>query len=166
MRRVRAGFGYGLVLSCLTLAACGGGSSGGAGGPIADHVLSGQVGGKSWSFVAGETDAFLSTDHYFTDLYDMPVDARCAGASPTGSTRQMILNIPKVVGEYPLSLALNATFSYDDGTGTYQNKIATQGLLEVKVLSSTELQGAARVHFDDGNSVEGTFVVEICPPMQ
>jgi len=151
----------------LFLPACGGGATGpgGGSGPIADHVLSGQVNGMPWSFVAGETDAFLSTDHFFTNLYDMPFASRCAGRQPADTTRGVILQIPKLVGEYPLSLNLNATFFFDDGTGTYKNKVALQGRIDVKVLSSNELQGAARVYYDAANNVEGQFTVDICMAM-
>lgn len=154
-------FGVGVLLS---LAACGGGSGGGS-GAIASQPLGGLVNGKPWTVVSGETNAFLSDDkEFFTTLYDKPTDSPCSGRSPTDSTTEVILNIPNAVGKHPLGFQLTATIAYDDGTGTYENKVALQGLVEVTSITATKIVGAARVTFDAANSVEGQFEVDVCPP--
>lgn len=158
-----------LLISCLAsgLGACGGGgASGGAGAPIASQPLSGKIDGVPWTFVVGETDAFLSSTSttFFTNLYDVPLDSPCAAGFPSASARALIFNIPMAVGSYQLSFAndLTATFTYKDATGTYQNDIAISGQLDVVALTATTISGAARISIDANDSVEGQFQVSIC----
>ena len=118
---------------------------------------------QPWTFVAGETDHFLSPSggNFFASLYEQAIDSPCLGANPQGTTRHLILNIPMAVGRYTLGLALNQTFSYDDGTGTYENDIATSGALDVTTLTATP----SRRHedaYDAKNTVDGQFTIGVC----
>jgi hypothetical protein len=167
------------VSSFLGLAAvaagCGGGAdgaggAGGGGAPIASQPLSGKIDGVPWTFLVGETDAFLSSSDptFFTNLYDTPLDVPCVGGIPSASERALIINIPKAVGSYTLSFTtggLTATFTYkqNDPNNDYQNDIATSGRLDVTALTATTLTGDARITFDADNFVEGQFQVAICP---
>ena len=150
------------------LGACGGTAAGGTGvtvgGSVSSQPLAGTIHGKPWTFVAGETDHFLSQSgsNFFASLYDQAIDSPCLGTDPQGTTRRLILNIPMAVGHYALSLDLNQTFSYDDGTGTYQNDIATSGVLDVTTLTATSLQGGIKMAYDAKNSVDGQFELGIC----
>src|ERR1700690_3621204 len=109
-----------VVSSLLGLAAVldgcgGGGADAGGGAPISSQPLSGKIDGVPWTFLVGETDFFLSSSDptFFTNLYDTPLDAPCAGGIPSPSERALIFNIPKAVGSYTLSFTtggLTATF--------------------------------------------------------
>lgn len=162
-----------LLVSSLAsgLGACGGGGASGGGGggaPIANQPLSGKIDGVPWTFVVGETDAFLSSTQatFFTNLYDVPLDSSCAAGFPSASVRALIFNIPMAVGSYQLSFAndLTATFTYklNNANNDYQNDIATSGQLDVTALTATTLSGAARITINANDSVEGQFQVSIC----
>ena len=147
------------------LAACGG-DDGGAPGTIATQPLAGMIDGQPWSFVAGKTDAFLSEtgDKFFATLFDKPfASSPCDEFEPQDATHSLILNIPKAVGRYALSLSLNQTFSYPKGNST-QNDIATSGTLEVTELTATSLSGGVKMAYGSRDSVEGQFMITVCPP--
>jgi hypothetical protein len=144
-----------------SLAACGGDGDG-TPGTIAAVPLAGTIDGQPWTFVAGQTDAFLSDtgDTFFATLFDKPFAAPCDELQPQDATHSLILNIPKAVGRYALSLRLNQTFSYPDG----QNDVATSGTLEVTELTATSLSGGVKMATGSRNSVEGQFMITICAP--
>jgi hypothetical protein len=144
------------------LAGCGGGGDG-APGTIATQPLAGMIDGQPWTFVAGQTDGFLSEtgDEFFATLFDKPFSSPCDQFQPQDATHWLILNIPKAVGRYALSLSLNQTFSYPKGT-SIQNDIATSGTLEVTELTATSLSGGVKMAYGSRDSVEGQFTITIC----
>jgi hypothetical protein len=149
-----------VVAFAVGLGACGG--DGGPGGSsVSTATLSGMINSVPWTFVAGQTDSFLSSnsDTFFANLFDMPFADPCNELRPAGVTRSIILNIPKKVGHYSLSLALNQTFSYDPD----QNDIATSGELDVNTLTATSIQGGVKMAFEGKDSVDGQFEIAICP---
>jgi hypothetical protein len=148
----------------MGLGACGGAATDGAvGGSVSSQPLAGTIDGKPWTFVAGQTDHFLSQSgsNFFASLYDQAIDSPCAG-EPPGTTRRLLLSVPMAVGHYALSLDLNQTFSYDDSTGTPQNDIAISGVLDVTTLTASALQGGIKMAYDANNSVDGQFVLGVC----
>jgi hypothetical protein len=150
-----------LVLLSAGLAACGGGET----FAISNQPLGGKINGTPWAFVAGQTDAFLSggsSDTFFANLFDQALTSPCTELQPPDSTRGLILSIPKAVGRYAITLELNQTFSYDDGTGTTQNDIATSGDLEVTELTATSLRGGVKMAFGANDVVDGQFELTIC----
>jgi hypothetical protein len=152
----------------MGLVACGGGSSGGsAGGAISSAPLAGTINGQAWTFADGQTDHFLSqgSSTFFAILYDqaIPATSTCMPGDPPGTTRSLILNIPMKVGQFPLSIAFNQTFSYASGPNNdYQNDVATSGLLEVTDLSATMITGGVKMAFGAKDSVDGQFAISIC----
>ena len=142
------------------LAACGGD---GAPGTVATQPLAGVIDGQPWTFVAGQTDGFLSEtgDEFFATLFDKPFSSPCDQFQPQDATHWLILNIPKAVGRYALSLSLNQTFSYPKGNST-QNDIATSGTIEVTELTATSLSGGVKMAYGSKDSVEGQFMITIC----
>ena len=131
---------------------------------VSSAPLSGTIAGQPWTFVAGQTDFFLSKDddNFFATLFDKPFASPCVELEPAGADHHLILSIPKAVGHYTLSLDLNQTFSYDDATGTPQNDIAISGVLDVTTLTATSLQGGVKMAYDANNSVDGQFVLGVC----
>src|SRR4051812_35732212 len=71
--------------------------------------LTGTVGGKAWTFQAGHTDAFLSEgeDTFFATMFPSTFTT-CGFSEPSGD--HLIVSLPKVVGDYPMSLSRNMTF--------------------------------------------------------
>jgi hypothetical protein len=141
------------------LAGCGGGSSGG--GSISSQPLAGTINGAPWTFVAGQTDFFLSSngDHFFATLYDVPITTACSVSDPPGAKNFLILEIPKMTGNY----AQGGTFVYPDpSTGRPYNDISLGGAVEVTAISATEIMGGVKIALDAKNSVDGQFTINVC----
>jgi hypothetical protein len=143
----------------VALTACGGGSSGG--GSPSSQPLAGMINGAAWTFVAGETDFYLSSmgTDYFTSLYDIPITTPCTPGGPSNAKSSLILQIPKMPGHY----TQGGTFVYPDPTtGRPDNDFATSGTLEVTSISSTQIVGAVKMELGIKDSVDGQFTVSIC----
>jgi hypothetical protein len=141
-----------LLLSSLALA-CGGGSD----HEIAESTLSGTVGGATWTFAAGETNAFLSAgeDNFFAELYAEDYEP-CTFATPDGDF--LIVAVPKEPGEYELDSDLNMTFVVGDA----DNLVSFDGLVRVDEVTATTVRGGLSAAFED-NEVSGTFELTVCP---
>src|SRR5688572_32222448 len=102
---------------------------------VSDQPLAGTVGGQPWTFVAGETDAFLSEgeDDFFALFYAEAYTA-CSFGAPGGD--HLIISVPKEPGEYGFSLNLNMTFVVGDS-----NLVATEGTVIVDEVTATTVSG-------------------------
>lgn len=144
-----------LIASILSLSALGCGES----FEIADQPLQGQVGGASWSFVKGDTNAFLSDeDGYFATLFAEDYEA-CGFSQGAGNS--LILSIPTAKGDYDLGFQRNMTFVVDEDGGP-QNLVATEGRIVVDEITATTITGGIHARFDSDNEIDGTFTVSIC----
>jgi hypothetical protein len=125
---------------------------------LSDQMLTGEVGGQTWTFAAGQTDAFLSEgeDDFFATLY--PTTFTTCGFSEPGGDH-LIVAIPKQPGEYEMSLSRNMTFVVGDS----QNLIATQGKIVVDEVTDTTVKGGLVAAYDGSNEVNGRFEITICP---
>jgi hypothetical protein len=142
------------VAIAMALAGCAGSDDGG--GDPADTPLAGKIGGATWSFQVGATDAFLSEDgDFFAALYATTYTP-CTGPEPTGP--HLLMAVPKQPGEYDLSLMRNVTFAVDN-----DNLISLSGRIVVDTVSATTVTGAVKTRRDDGNSVDGRFTLTVCP---
>jgi hypothetical protein len=140
----------------LVLASCAGSDD--DGGELVDTPLSGKVGGQTWTFQVGETDAFLSegSGDFFAALYSTPYTP-CSRSEPTGP--HLLVSVPKQPGDYDLSLMRNITFVVDGSS----NLISLQGQVVVESVTATTVTGGLRTKRDDGNDVNGQFQLTICP---
>ena len=127
---------------------------------VAETPLAGTVGGQTWSFVAGQTDAFLSKDgdNFFAELYPATFTT-CGFSEPSGN--HLIVAIPKVPGEYDMGLGRNMTFVVGDS----QNLVTLQGKIVVDEVTSTTIKGGLVGSYDGQNSVTGQFALTVCPDM-
>lgn len=119
--------------------------------------LMGAVGGQSWSFVAGSTDAFISANQndFFAVMYPSSYSA-CSGVEPTDP--HLIVAVPKVVGDYPMTLDRNMTFVDDNNN----NLVATDGRIVVDSVTATQVTGGMHATYDGNNEVNGQFTLTIC----
>ena len=139
----------------LVAAACGSDSF-----EISEQTLQGEVGGQPWTFVAGDTSAFLSDEEtFFAALYAEDFEA-CGFSQPSGNS--LIISIPTAPGDYELSLQRNMTFVVETGSGP-DNLIATEGRIVVDEVTATTVTGGIHARYDGDNEIDGTFTVEICP---
>ncbi len=141
-------------LCCLGVAllvGCGGDSF-----EVATTPLAGTVGGQSWTFVAGQTDSFLSDGKpdFFTVMY--PAQFPTCGFSRPGDSH-LIVSVPKEVGDYDMGFDRNMTFV----VGT-DNKIAFDGRIVVTEVTATKVVGGLHGSFDGDNEVNGQFEISIC----
>jgi hypothetical protein len=136
----------------LALGACGGDDF-----DIPTTPLAGTVGGQPWTFVAGETDAFLSDgeDDFFASFYAETFTA-CGFGGPSGN--HLIVAVPKEVGDYDFSLSQNMTFVVGDS----QNLVTTEGRIVVDEVTATVVRGGLHGTLDDDNEVSGRFELTIC----
>ena len=143
----------GLASFCF-LAACGTSDSGST--TIDDGTLTGMVYGQPWTFQAGGTDAFLSEgdDNFFATFYAGAFT--CGGSEPSGPS--LIVAVPKVPGDYPMSLMRNMTFVMGS-----DNKVAVNGRVVVDAVTATSVTGGLVGTFDDQNTVSGHFTLTVCP---
>jgi hypothetical protein len=142
------------LLLAVVLSACAADSGGSA--DLSDTPLAGTVGGKTWTFVTGHTDSFLSKDDpdFFATLYPTTF-ATCGFSEPGGN--HLIVSIPKTPGDYEMSLSRNMTFVVDN-----DNKIAFDGRIVVDEVTATSIKGGLVASFDSSNEVNGRFEIAIC----
>jgi len=136
------------------LAACGTSDSGST--TIDDGTLTGMLYSQPWTFQAGGTDAFLSEgdDNFFATFYAGAFT--CGGSEPSGPS--LIVAVPKVPGDYPMSLMRNMTFVMGS-----DNKVAVNGRVVVDSVTATSVTGGLVGTFDDQNTVSGHFTLTVCP---
>jgi hypothetical protein len=152
-----------LLLLSVALAACAGDDDSGGGGgdvTILDTPLAGTVAGEPWTFVSGDTNAFLSEGDpdFFTDLYAEAVTA--CGFSPA-STNHLIVRVPMVAGEYPFSISgHNMTFAIAPS----DNYVTFTGKVVVDEVTATTVTGGLYGRYNSANEVNGRFSATICPP--
>lgn len=120
--------------------------------------LAGTVGGQPWTFVAGETNFFLSEgeDDFFAELYGAPYTP-CEFSTPQGN--HLIVAVPKSPGDHDFSLSLNMTFV----VGASENLITFDGRVVVYEVTPTLVRGGLHGDYDDDNVVKGQFELTICP---
>jgi hypothetical protein len=127
---------------------------------IATTPLAGKVGGQPWTFVSGQTDAFLSDgEEDYTGVLTSEAATTC-GSFPDLS--HLLLYLPRKTGTFPLGLNRIATFSIPLGTSDYDNLGATKGRIVIDEVTASSIRGGAFVEYDANNSVNGQFQVAIC----
>jgi hypothetical protein len=148
-----------LCLGLLAALAVGCGSSDGGSTVISSEPLAGKIGGQPWTFVTGQTDSFLSSSSkYWVDAYAESFTPCSGSASFTAD--EIIMNLPRAVGNYKLSISLNQTFYV---AATNDNLIATSGEIDITDISATTITGGANFAYNADNSVDGQFQITICP---
>jgi hypothetical protein len=155
------------LASLALLAACGPGEN----DPIviADTPLAGTVGGIAWSPTAAMTNPSASDNLVFSARFVTGlVEDPCAS---TDFTPPLVLTrLPTTPGEYLIDTT-NTTLTFTlpaVGNGNITNRQAAEGAIRIDSVDTTinVLTGALRAHFDDDNTVEGTFSVTICAPVE
>lgn len=141
----------GSVVFAVAAAACAG-----DGVEISTAPLTGKVGGQSWTFVAGDTSAFLSDENDFFAQFYAATFTACGFSTPQGNS--LIVAVPTKVGDYEMSLSRNMTFVVGD-----QNLIATDGRIVVDEVTATKVSGGLHATYDGDNEVDGRFEITICP---
>lgn len=143
----------------MGLAALVGGCGSGGSTTISSQPLSGKIGGQPWTLATAGTDTFLTTDsQYWVNAY-AEAFTPCTGTAST-SANELILNLPKAVGSYTVSLSLNQTFYV---AATNDNLIVTSGEIVISDVTATTITGGARLSYNADNNVNGQFEATICP---
>ena len=147
------------------LSGCGGKDGGGgsySAEDIEDASVRGTIGGTAWEMVTADVQADPFDDGLVSvSLYADAVEP-CGFA--TSDLPFVLFSIAPVVAEVPLSLSLGGPGQ----TVTLvvppsQNNIATEGLVDVRAVSDTEIEIGLVAFMDDDNQVNGTFTAERCP---
>jgi hypothetical protein len=151
-----------LAALAVALTACAGDDDGGGGGgvEILDTPLAGMVAGQPWTFVAGDTDAYLSEGEpdYFTSLY---AETFTACSFSPASSNHLIVQLPRVPGEYPFSInGGNMTFAIAPS----DNLVTFNGKIVIDEVTATTVTGGLYGRYNTANEVNGRFTATICPP--
>lgn len=147
------------ALMAIGLFGCGGDDEDAS---VTDQPLQGEVNGQAWTLGSATTNAFLSDDDtIWVDAY-LDADITCDSFGG-GEGASLILNVPREVGTYTLSLSLNMTFVFEDEEGDLLNVVGTNGVLIVEEVTDTQVTASIRASADGDNSVEGRFTAELCP---
>ena len=130
---------------------------------VPDVPLGGNIGGADWEYKFGNAYLFSSELKYkFLFLSTLkPGEDPCPIISSSNPHLQMIL--PFSTGSYSIPLPQfdeNVKFVLGDGTILS----ATSGFIEVIVINpdTQQLVGFLQADFDEDNSVQGRFIVELC----
>jgi hypothetical protein len=124
---------------------------------ISDQNLQGTIAGSPFSFVAGETDDFLSDeDSFFATFYAEAYEA-CGFSSPQGD--HLIVSVPTEVGTHNFTTSLNGTFVH----GGSNNEVTFEGTVRVDEVTETEVSGGVYMVSGSDFEVDGNFTLTICP---
>jgi len=133
---------------------------------IADGPATGVVGNTSWTFVAGTSNATLTTTgHESIILCSQPLAEPCGFCE---SAHQVHALVPSALGSHSTGAdSLNVRFATvtAEGTLTTSSQIAASAATVVlTAVSDTQLEGglAARSDMEAGYEVSGQFVVARC----
>ncbi len=120
-------------------------------------MLTGAVGGETWTFAAGETNAFHSEgeNDYFAELYPAAY-TQCGFSTPSGN--HLIVSVPKKTGDFTFGTSRNMTFVVGDSN----NLISFEGRVVVDEVTATTIKGGLVASYDGDNDVNGTFELAIC----
>lgn len=135
------------------------------GGSIPAPVLSGTIGGKPWTFVAGETNPPRSSSLYIeADLWDQSNPSPCAHLNPGGANAPVIfLEVPIQTGTYQISAQgfPDESFGYPIGD-YYVNTSAITGMLDIQEITATSIKGFVDITDGDLSTVTGNFEILVC----
>jgi hypothetical protein len=152
----------GPLLGLALALGCGQGASAGGGTTIPGYPFSGLVDGQPWGVGTAQTNSSLSAGSalMFAELYW----ATFTPCEPTGSLiivgDEVILNVPRARGDYPLGPELTAGFFVRSKN---VNLAARQGRIVVDTVTNTLITGAADIELDTNNHVSGQFQISVCP---
>ena len=182
--RIDAGTaGHPVGILCLTVVLatnCGGV---GDGVTISNQVLSGRIGGQSWSLgtATATWNAFSAySNEYDISMYSSAFTACDALATPTDGNG-VILGLPMAIGDYKISGPGSPTWqsstSGSGGTtgttppvianfrvaGSSEEMYAIEGRIVIRSVTATVIAGGANITYDTDNNLDGQFQATICP---
>ncbi len=132
--------------------------------PLQTMPLEGQINGNDWEYNGGKAlfDAF--NQRYRIELYSFPV----ATQNPNdycfefgGNTAYIDFEVPLTEStiNQPSGIYKSVTFHYENEQTEFT---ATQGYVEIILISNFEIRGIINCKVDDNNFMAGIFSVSIC----
>lgn len=142
-----------------------GGKEGGAGGWTVDDIdpgtVAGTIGGVAWEMVTADVQPDLFEEGRLSvTLYADAIEPCGFGSSDLPF---VLFSIDPTVGEHPLTLFGEPSQTVTLVVPPAQNNIATEGLIEIRSVSDTEVEMGLVAFMDDDNSVNGSFTADRCP---
>ena len=149
-----------VCLGVLLVANCGGGGADNSNLSISSQILSGKIGGQTWSLATAQSDAFLSdSTKYFVTMYPTAFTA-CQSFAEPSDVNEILVDLPNKPGSYTLGMTMTATFY---NVSTLDNLGATRGRIQIDSITSTTISGGANFTYNADNTIDGQFQVTICP---
>ena len=132
-------------------------SSFGGGTSINDSTLSGEVAGRSWTFISGRAKPSVWDDgSYSLAFWDEDIENPCDSFS-SGSEAQLLGSFNLEQGSQELSNTNNINFSANS-----QNNITTEGRFVITEITEDMVYGKMIATFDNENYVNGIFELTLC----
>lgn len=125
-------------------------------GTINESVLSGEVAGRSWTFISGRARPSSFDDDYSFSFWSEDIVDPC-GPHSIGSDSQLMGTFTLEEGTQMLGNLNNINFSSNS-----QNNIATSGRMVITEIEADVVHGEMIATFDDENFVNGTFEITLC----
>ncbi len=161
-----------LILFAGLLSACSGSKSDSSGGTNAPQgqfkteAASGLVNGSPWTFTSGfAKQSFFDPSEMAISLSDQNHADPCAvfNLGP-----RLILARAPIAGASEVQFGQGdpmhtATFSFEDTEDGWMNLVSTNGRMQIASITDNIVTGSIIIHFDGGNSVNGTFSLPLCP---
>ena len=148
-----------LILSQLAiLLACSGDNI-----DLPDEILAGKINGVDWEFRTGSVSFTGGNGNQY--LLFSTLESTDQGCSLVSSTNPYLsIKLPTGSGNYSIPIPPNQgdNVKFIHGDGTILS--ATSGFVEIVGVNqgTNELVGYLQALFDDNNTVQGTFRLEVC----
>jgi hypothetical protein len=126
---------------------------------ISDQALAGTVGGREWSLVTGDADAYNAPlDFAYLGILSAEEWTACGPERPGEPWVQVLL--PRQVGEQDLTAALEVLFFAADGTPAS----TTAGRVRIDEAGPQfgVVRGGIVAEAGDENRIDGEFEIPVC----
>ncbi len=136
-----------------------------------EQVLSGKIGGKAWSFVAGAIATPAADDaspSWDVTLVSTAKENICSEFLPSAPDKLKVIfgidGATLAVGKKDLGFGTDSqTITLVDGNvEPTMNSIAVEGFVEVTAIAVDQVQAKMVAHVDDADTVNGTFTMTKC----
>ncbi len=122
--------------------------------------LIGKIGGEDWKYISGGARSDLRTNQIAGLLTGLNVQEPCA-IRVLGEP-YLELRVPGRIGNYNLPSANGEVTLIFVSRNGEQRLSVTGGFMEIAALSGRQALGRINASVDDDNTVEGSFLLEIC----
>ena len=127
---------------------------------LSKDPLSGLIGGADWEYTGGRLLYSTLSNQAAGNIYNELLEDPCL--KPNTIAAHLQVAFPTAKGNYNLPFINNTgyiRFATPNGGPIYT---AAGGFIEIVEVTSFEIVGYISADFDDNNTVQGSFLIQIC----